>query len=387
MNINNYIIHFYSENDVKLYTFNPIIEIEFGRKKNDVGALSVVLPNLDIYDLNDFNFNCKAEIYRDGKIIPVLWYLRKVIINDEIIELMFFDHITLLNQRYVKWYEVDGYQYPSHMRYEIDKLIYEIVRINYIDVEDDLGYVPIGIPTTVDNMTTDNIKINFNLLPVNDVGNVTESSFAWRKVLDVLKDLTNTAESNGENIWFDFIYEPNLNGINIGTLNFQIWYDIRNNDRRIDYSKDPVVFSPNLGNLTNYILEVDYEQYYNQVFVLAKELPEVDDGINLVRVVAYPEDYEFSGDDLIEYIETLNDEEINTDSMLSKAKTLLAEGNIKKKLTGDIVQLDDYQFFVHYEFGDKVSAYWNNYYFQTEISSYNVTVDEQETIRIPFEAE
>jgi hypothetical protein len=384
MNINDYSINFFSPEGYKIYTFNAIYELEFGRKKNDIGALSILIPNLELYNINDFKRNCTAEIYRDGIIIPVLWYLKKVTITEDSIELVFFDHLTLLTQRYVTWYEVEFFNYPSHMRLPSDELIHEVIRTNYIDVLDNLGF-SVDAPEPISDMNTDARVIDFKLVEPLGVGTVIEDSFAWRKVSEVVKNITETAETNGENIWYDFIYTPNGDGFTIGNLSFRIWYNIRGNDRRINKSNNPVVFSPELGNLSNYSLELDYENYYNQVYVVAKELPELDDGVNLVRIVPYPQEYEYEGQELIEHVEILNDEEINEEIMEAKAKTLLAQGKPISRLTGDIIQTDDYQFFRDYNFGDKVSAYWQNLFFETEITTYNVTVSDTEEIRIPFE--
>ncbi|MCB1712375.1 MAG: hypothetical protein KDH96_07845, partial [Candidatus Riesia sp.] len=58
-----------------------------------------------------------------------------------------------------------------------------------------------------------------------------------------------------------------------------------------------------------------------------------------------------------------------------------------RKLTGNIIQLDSYQFLVHYDYGDMISAYYNNINFVAEISTYNITVNESEEIKIPLTIE
>lgn len=386
MNINNYTIIFYNQFGNRLYTFNAILELEFGRTKNDVGAASILLPNIDLYEITDFQLNCMLEIYRNGILIPVLWFLKKARITEEGIELVFFDHLTLLKQRYVTWYEVDGYDYPSHMRLPSDKIITEIIRTNMnTGVEDDLGYAPISIPTTLAAMEINKRQMPFTIIAPDETGPIVEDSFAWKTVLEAVQGIAKTAEGLGTKTWFDFIYTPNSDGKTIGKLSFKVWNNTRGIDLRIGKTANPIVFSPDLGTLINYELVIDYENYYNQVYITAKELPEVDDGINLVRVVAYPEEYNKEGFGLYEKVEAVSDDEINTDVMLAKARALYQSGAPIYKLTGDIVQIDTVQFFIDYNYGDLVSAYWKNVSFETDILSYNVTVDEDEQIRIPFD--
>ena len=385
MNIKNYSLNFFNSEGRKVYTFDAILEIEFGRTKNAVGAASILIPNLNIYNINEFQRNCTLEIYRDGKIIPVLWYFKKATITQETIELVFFDHLTLLDQRYVTWYEVDGYNYPSHLRMEADEMITEIIRTNLgTGVNDDLGYSPISIPTTLAAMGVTARTMPFTLVNSLSEATIIENSAAWVKVLQVVQNIAKTAESNGENIWFDFTYIPNIDGYTLGRLSFHVWFGLRGSDLRIGQVPNPSVFSPELGNLVDYQMEIDYENFYNQVYVLAKELPEVDDGIQLVRIVAYPETYENIGINLYEFVEQIDDVETNDDAMLARAKALYQSGKEIRRLTGNIIQVPSSQFFKHYNFGDKVSAYWQNIFFETEIASYNITIGETEEIRIPF---
>lgn len=387
MNINDYTINFFNKHGNKIYTFTTIYELEFGRKKNDVGAVSILLPLLDFINAADFEYNSTIEIYRNNKLIPVLWYFIKLHIDESArtIELVFFDHLHLLTRRTVAWYEVDGYNYPGHLRLPADEAIHTIIRTNLgEDVDDNLGYAPIGVPQTLDNMGVDARTMAFTLLDKVFTGDIIEENTAWKPVLSVIQSI---AKSVSDNIWFDFIYVPSQTGQRIGTLTFNIWVGIRGNDRTIGATNNPVVFSPDLGNLVDVEYDLDYENYYNQVYVIAKELPEVDDGIQLVRLVAYPEEYENTGINLVEFVESLNEDEINTDIMLARAKTIYEDGKPVRKLTGNIIQLDSYQFLVHYDYGDMISAYYNNINFVAEISTYNITVNESEEIKIPLTIE
>lgn len=400
-----YDLRLFTPNGIRIGTLNNAIEFEYGRQKNNIGVCSILLPG-EYYQDVTFTKDSLLEIWRYDTtrnifqlVSGTLWFLRSIRYTYsgqvENIELLFEDSITLLNRRIIAWFAVDPIdsgilQYPSNFNQALDDILKMIFFHNYgpgaanplLNTKAPVLPSSATIPVSVDpilRMKNISQDVYQSRAPIARV------EFAWRKMLEAMQDVVSVAESYNTSLWFDIVYTPGTD-VNIGSLVFKTWTNLRGQDLTAD-----IRFGPTEGNLDNIILVEDYTNEATFIFAIGEEDPPVEDGISEILNVPI---YNFaSGSNLpfypIEDVIAASGDVApkNLDLIESEGRAELARRSPVLTLTGDVLQVGQYLFFTHYNYGDLVTTSWKSANFPAEITKYDIKVDNAtEDIRIPLES-
>lgn len=373
---------------------NSFISLEIGRQKNDIGTTSIVL-NLNTYDETIFEEDGLLEIYRNGQLLDsCLWFLRQIHIDEtqNTIELVFFDHLTLLSRRYNAWFSLKDSititQYPSQFEFYLDDICKFSVFHNYREGAVDatlntLAPVTItSIPQPTAILAYDpNNRINSKILieSYHSKAPVSVIDLGRKSLLEICKNCASVAEGLSTNLWFDFTYVPNeISYTNIGYLLFRTWVGIRGNDN------NNIRVGKSFGNLINAKLTKDYTDVSTLIYALGKDVPPEAVTYN-DQISEFAEKKTYKLFYPIEKIVEFSDVESNL-LLQANAVTELSKATANLKLTGDIVQTDNFRFIDDYKYGDVIYVEYRGFEFPVEINKYLINIERNiETVSLNFE--
>ena len=419
-------------NDGKfITTLDQFISAEIGRKKNDIGAVSILVP-FSLYDPFIFAEDNILEVWRHEKTDTVLvgstcWFLRKVVYTQKgdgapVVELVFYDTIELLRRRVNAWflYEREELaagifnhtrQYPSNLYESAHDVLVDLFMHNFIEPwttetrwQPDLaGNRPAGILPAATRAAT----MGFPALK----GSQAQSpeimlSSAWKPVLDAMKEAANASQSRGINLWFDIVYTPN-SALVLGTLAFTVWEVVRGSDRTA--TSNSFIFSPDFGNLVDVTLTLDYTEAANTVYAITqndilyadaevKPVPIKNVGVANKHTTDYLDKrfypietvVELGGSNSYSDAGAINNNRDSIDPLILEQLAYDTLYAVKKKevLTGTIIQTIGSRLFSDYNYGDLVLVSAFGLDFKAEIDSFVISIDEdgREDIKIPLNA-
>lgn len=340
--------------------------LEYARKVNDVGSLTMVLPAT--FPLYWFGCDYRIEVWRSIDQRPAYlegetqWLIRKIQLSsnqgDRILTVTAQDLNTLLKRRIVA-YEAGGvYAYKSDYA---DDMMKEIMLENYglgcIDIDRDWS-------AWID------IQNDFGLaMPV-------EKEFARRVVLPIFQELAAYSYEWGIYLAFDFVRKTR------STVGFRTYV----NQRGIDHSKgslNPILFGSKYGNFVNDIYIDDGTEEATFIYAGGK-------GEGTDRIIGGAQDAVRIGVSPFGRIEGWVDAR---QADLLAAVTAEADAELHKRvpkrtISGKVADIDNCRYGLHYGFGDKVTVETDEVSVTAFVDSIHVTVSEgQETVDIGLEAE
>jgi hypothetical protein len=192
-------------------------------------------------------------------------------------------------------------------------------------------------------------------------------AFAWRRVLDVLNDLSGAARTAGNEVYFG------MSARTAGAFEFETFVGQPGIDRRTG-TAHPLLFSVELGNLRSPSLTIDYDSEENFIYCGGK-------GEGALRRVKTAEDTTRSGLSALARSEGFADarNEADTDaSVQAEADAALVAGRPVVRFEASIVDREGARYGLDWDVGDRVSASYAGQTFDNcLIRSVHVSVNSQ----------
>ena len=399
-----YDLRYFTAEGVFLQSLNVFEELEYGRRKNDIGAASLLMP-LNEYDISIFQPGYFLEIWRYDEfsnsynlVDKTIWVLAQITFETkengtETIELTFFDSIYLLTYRVNPYFALDEVMFPlvEYPSIFTDQPLDDIAKY-YIFHNFTTGaanpllntQAPVIVVVPLPLSVTPGLRVTPLLIDAY-LSDAPRATYAgnWNKVLDALQDIAKLSESLGTSLWFDIEYLPS-DSFFTGSFIFKTWTVLRGSDVTTD-----IELSVENGGFSGAKLEIDYTDSANIVYAIGVEDPDNGDGIDQIFNVSAYDNLVLPPFGFKEYVLDLSGDNTvsNKLNLLEvKARTELQSRQGSFKLTGNIVQQGNLAFFKDYLYADRIAVKYKGYTFVSEIEKYTVTVDETgEKIRIPIE--
>jgi ReqiPepy6 Gp37-like protein len=190
-----------------------------------------------------------------------------------------------------------------------------------------------------------NISTYISIDPNLSLGASVAKSFAWRDCLKVMQEFANSSTTAGTYVAFDIVADTPT------TLVFRTFVQQRGVDHRFPGGINPVLISPEMGNLGETQLTVDYRDEITYVLAGGK-------GDGAARLTASAQDLTRQGLSpfgLREYFKDATQYNTTT-GLASEADAVLRSGRAKTIFQGRLIDTDDSRYGVHWGWGDFVTA-------------------------------
>lgn len=408
--LESYYINLYDCNGTFITTYDTFISIDFGRQKNDVGACNIKLPG-SLIDLSFFEENCMIEIFRYNTVASqftligdTVWIYQKLEYshngnNDDVLDITFYDTISVLKYRYNLWqlhatYSFINLDYPSHLIRAASDAILQLYNHNFgvntaAPIASMYSDPPPAVVTAVGGIGASNRTleaISPATLPATLDSPVIPFESDWKEILESMQALSNISENANVPLWFDIVYTAS-DTVGFGSLSFRIW----ENQRGV--IKSDYVFGPEYGNLQNSKYVVDYTDKKDVIIAIADELldsdPDIDEKVTGLAMRGSYTNCIFHGKEFVVEQRTTTD---GTNGITDNAISSLAQSELNahkgiRKVTGDLINIPGQEFFIDFNYGDIVAVEFFGNTFYAEINKFSVTVDSSgEKISIPIES-
>lgn len=203
-------------------------------------------------------------------------------------------------------------------------------------------------------------------------------SFAYRGVLEVLRDISDLSRTKGTRLYFGF--RPYFDSA--GLIHFEFFTKV--NCLGIDHSTDKqVIFSPEWGNLVNPKLTFDYRESASVVYAGGQ-------GLEADRIVEEREDVETSKQspwNRVEEFYNCSGQAETVAEVQASGDARLAEMRPRVSFSGELVDTPAARFSKHWDFGDLVTISYRGLQMPAIINSvaiYN-SVDGEESVTPGYE--
>lgn len=398
MGVQDYTFRLSTAEGVFVSNLDNFLTATISRTKNDIGEVVIVLP--DTYGDNPWGCDFILDIYKrlpnGGQTLVggTCWFLRvwQFDLQDSgecFWTLTFVDTMDLLRRRHVLWFGQDNGPYPSNLQLESDNLAKAIFWFNLGDGADGNALFPDGsipapvpaIPPIVDaaydayypgggpGIDISQRISGIQMDVIQNAGPVIQARFEFENVLEVLQNIANQSEANGQQLWFDITCSVNPTD-DVRVLVFRTWIGQRGQDTG-------QIFSPELRNLSNATLTYDFNPETTLVIAGGagnNELRALGFGVNPVHKPFYPIEGFINSDD-----------DIDQNTLSGLAQQQVGAGIIQGQVSGTIVDTEGTQFFVDYNFGDVGTLEFRGLSSRAEIPEFNITLDASgETIQAPI---
>lgn len=331
----------------------PLSVVDYVRKENDIGVLSVrVVPK---FPLGYFRRDGQIEVWRKTGGIEYLdtetaWFVRKIRYattdqGEDEIELMAYDANVIVSDRNIAYDK--GTSYTDKLGYA-DDLMKDIVRENY--------------GTSVLDTARD-LSARLAVQADRSEGAIVGDTVARKPVMDVLKNFSDASDELGVRILFDTVWTGP------GQFEFRTYKDRRGEDHSIDSAK-PVRVSRELGNLSGPEILVDYSEEINYVYAGGKGDEEwrlTAEASDAARIGASP----FARRE--GWAEYSNEEDPVRLAKMANAE--LAKGRPRILFNGMLLDTPATSYGIHYRWGDLVTAIYKGYKFDCRIDAVHVRID------------
>lgn len=377
------------------------LSLEYQRSENEIGAFEIVLPPF----YRDFGIgpDWVFEFYRnmsDGMQIldgNTCWFARRfeeIYERDQcgLLTIGGHDTVGLLKRRIVAWYAPGdappGFNGEGFKTQPADDAIREIFQENFGSKVDGPGAPPsvtspVGYPEPT-NYTAISRRMAANRrISEEETGSgsapIVALEIAWQDALQAMQSIAQSASQQDpkKKVLFDIVYTPSNFG-RLGQFDFRVWTGARGSTR------SGILFSPEYGNLLNARFTQDYTDESNWVHVGGP-------GSGTDRIVAGVVDQRRSRSPFypIESFVEKNDlEVVAEESIIGAGQAELNARGEKVTLAAEVVQLDNFEFGVNYEYGDLIQAAVRGVTFESTVSNFRVTAqDGAVDVEVSFNAE
>jgi len=349
---------------VQLAAVDDFIKLQMTRKINDVGAFSMTLPQ----KYNDLaNADNMIEIWRKAERGTwKLWGDTRFFLqnkklysgsnSEKLLDISGQDAIGLLARRGVSYYS--GSAQSEKVAVAADNLLKDIVDENF-------GASATDTARSIATYLT--IQPDFTLAPV------LSKDFAWRNVLEVLREIAQTSTGAGTYLAFDVVATEN------SMFEFRTYTGQRGIDKRFSGTNQQVVIlSEDNGSLGSAALEENYLDEKTFVYALGQ-------GEGAARAYSSSSDAARIGISPFGRIEIMRDSRStgDTTSLTGEAFAALKEYKFKRIFSGKFLDTLAYRYGVEVEWGDRVTAQYANQTFDVLLDIVSITMQAgKETIEM-----
>ncbi len=338
---------------VRIAQLDQWLKLGYARVVNDIGTLVLELdPDSDA---SIYQRDTRLGVWRQGPNgaltldTECVWLVRKIkrvlsASGERRLRITAYSDNELLRRRIVAY--AAGSTQASKSDYA-DDMMKAIVSEN-------LG----GDATDTDRDISAYLAIESDLGAGQDI----DKAFSRRNVLTVLQELADASAEAGTNLYFDVVTPTP------GALVFSTYTGQRGDDRTIT-GNAPLLFSPELGNLADGELEVDYANEVTVVYAAGK-------GEGEEREVVEMEDTARSDASPFNRIEALRDARHadTTAELTAEGNGFLKAGRPRLTFSGSITDTPQCRYGVEWNWGDKVTVQFEGRQFDAHISSIRVTI-------------
>lgn len=313
--------------------------LEYSRVVNNVSTLKLTLPG---------NFNTQYIINPDGRIevwrkldsgreyldTDTVWLIKKVTqkIDASGLQSIVVEADTPLSVlrepgRFVNY--AAGSAQATYAAAPADNQIKQVAREN-------IGTSAAG---------SRNISAYITIDPDLSLGASVAKSFAWRDCLKVMQEFADSSTTAGTYVAFDIVSD------NPTSLVFRTFIQQRGVDHRFPGGINPVLISPEMGNLGEVVFSQDYRDEITWVTAGGK-------GDGSARLIANVQDTTRQGVSpfgLREYFKDATQYDTTT-GLSAEANATLRSGRVKTIFQGRLIDMPDSRYGVDWAWGDYVTA-------------------------------
>lgn len=318
---------------------SDFLALEYSRVVNSVSTLKLTLPG-DFPTQYIINPDGRIEVWRKLKSgreyldTDTIWLIKTVTqrIDESGLQSITIEADTPLSVlrepgRFVNYY-ADSAQ-STYAAAPADNQIKQVAREN------------IGSSAT----GTRNISAYISVDPNLSLGASVAKSFAWRDCLKVMQEFANASTTAGTYVAFDIVADTPSD------LTFRTFIQQRGTDHRFPGGINPVLISPEMGNLGETQVVEDYRDEITYVLAGGK-------GEGSARLTASAQDLTrqgYSPFGLREHFQNATQYDTTT-GLAAEAEAILRSGRAKTIFQGRINETADTQYGVHWEWGDYVTV-------------------------------
>lgn len=340
----------------RLTDASNFLELSYSRVVNNISTATLILPG--DFDTNFIRIpDGRLEIWRnvDGREYletDTVWLIKKIDqkLSSDGMETIIVEADTplcILREpgRFVNY--AAGSNQAQYSAAAADNQIKQIAREN------------IGTSAT----GTRNISTYISIAPNLGLGASIAKSFAWRDCLKTMQELAQSSTESGVYIAFDIV-SPTPD-----TLEFRTYAGQRGVDHRFPGGFNPVLLSPDMGNLGEITLTRDYRD--EVTYALAG-----GQGEESSRLTASAQDTDRQGVSPFGLRELFVDAtQYNTTTGLSsEAASAVRAGRPRTIFTGRVLDTSDTRYGIHWAWGDFVTTQAFGQLFDCRIEAVSVTV-------------
>lgn len=208
-----------------------------------------------------------------------------------------------------------------------------------------------------------NISAYISVDPNLSLGASIAKSFAWRDCLKVMQEFADASTTAGTYIAFDIVANTPTN------LTFSTFAGQRGADHRFPNGINPLILSPDMGNLGETTLTIDYRDEITLVYAGGK-------GEGTERLLGSAQDNARIG------VSPFGEREFfvnatqydSTTGLTAEADAKLRAGRVRTIFQGRLIDTPDTQYGVHWTWGDYVTAQAFGQLIDCRIDAVSVTV-------------
>lgn len=324
----------------RLVDASNFLTLEYSRVVNAVSTLKLTLPG-DFNTQYIINPDGRIEVWRklDGSSREYLdtdtvWLIKKVTqsVSTSGLQSIVIEADTPLSilrepGRFINYYA--GQAQSTYLALPADDQIKQIAREN------------IGSSASGSRNISAYISIDPNL----SLGASVAKSFAWRDVLKTMQEFADASTTAGVYVAFDIV------ATSAQSLTFRTFAQQRGVDHRFPGGLNPVLISPDLGNLGETLFTQDYRDEVTYVTAGGK-------GDGSARLIANAQDLTRQGLSpfgLREFFQNATQYDTVT-GLSAEADAVLRSGRVKTIFQGKLIDMPDSRYGVDWAWGDYVTA-------------------------------
>lgn len=354
----------------RLIQLDQLAFLNYSKIVNGIGTCNIGLP-YEKYG-NIWKEDYRVEVYRRPSLradlrLENIFFMQEPIIrtrmedNVTILDMTGHDAMTMLGRKIIKY--KSGTTQSRKLVDPIDDMMKEIVDENmgaaaYADDADraipyNLGYFQVQADASA--------------------GAIVEKAFAYRNVLDVLKELGRLSRQLTPEIFFDVV------PVTSKLFEFRTYSNQRGADRRFSAGKSAFYFSLERGNLEGPSYEFDTFEEKNVVYVGGQGEGESRDLIERentdrseLSVWARREMFK----------DARNVEYGNTSILNDEGDEALGENEPEKRFVSNFLDAPGSRYGVDWDFGDRVTASYAGIQFDVDIKQVQVTLQDDGSEKI-----
>ncbi len=326
--------------------------LKYNRALNNIGSLELGLdggyPNFNFIKLDG-----RIVVWRNGKIdMETSWLIRRIIKTlDEDgtlgISAGAFSANEILTRRIVAY--DGGTTYSDKVDQAADDMMKQVIRQNFGTSASD---------------TNRDISTYLSVAAFTSQGPILNKSFAWNNVLDVIQDISLTTISGGSPVYFDIV-TPAFN-----TFEFRTYRAQRGTDHTFPNGQNPVILSPDRGNLTSVLRSFDYSNEATYVYAGGA-------GFNQFQFVATASSSDRIGQSPLNRREIFISSGGIAQTVIDDAAAGLRESRPERIFQGKLVNVPGTtEYGIHWNFGDLVTVEFEGESINCSIDAVSIEVSE-----------